>query len=134
MTAPSPLIMETLADLVFEHSLEYDSTKDTYGVWTAPMGCGCGDWEVDGNADPDWIDAEFAKHVATTLAQALADAGVVDPEQVRKREAAVLHALADKWQWGAWADVLTKAGTGLMDKPQAVLDWLRAQADERGPR
>ena len=67
-------------------------------------------------------------------AQALADAGVLGPEQVREREAAVLHALADKWQWGAWADVLTKAGTGLMGKPQAVLDWIRAQADERGQR
>lgn len=110
MTAPSPLILEMLA----AHQPR---------VYLNVIYCSC-------SADKaDWIDYS-SEHVA----QALADAGVLGPEQVREREAAVLHALADKWQWGAWADVLTKAGSGLMDKPQAVTDWLRAQADERGPR
>ena len=106
MTAPSPLIVETLSA---HRVVRIDAT----GVRL----CSCG---------RPWTP--------THAAQALADAGVLGPEQVRKREAAVLHALADKWQWGAWADVLTKAGSRLMDKPQAVTDWLRAQADERGPR
>ena len=51
-----------------------------------------------------------------------------------KREAAVLHALADKWQFGAWADVLTKAGARTIAKAEAVTKWLHAQAYERGPR
>ena len=33
------------------------------------------------------------------------------------------------WQFGGWADVLPKVGTGLMTWPQAVTDWLRARAD-----
>ena len=108
MTAPSPVIAETLA----AHQRRVDGP---------PWACWCGLWP-----DGERHNLTYPEHVA----QALADAGVLDPEQVREREAAVLHALADKWQWGAWADVLTHAGEGLMAKPQAVTDWLRAQAVE----
>lgn len=78
MTAPSPLIVEALA----AHSPTADRKP----------ACSC---SFDLPELLDWTP----EHVA----QALADAGVLDPEQVREREAEALHALADKWQRGAWA-------------------------------
>lgn len=52
---------------------------------------------------------------------------------VAEREAAALHAVAHEWQRKAWADVLPKAGKGLMAVPQAVTDWLREKAREATP-
>ena len=109
MTAPSPLIMETLA----AHQPR---------VYLNVIYCSC-------SADKaDWIDYS-SEHVA----QALTDAGVLGPEQVREREAAVLHALADEWQW-AYAPRVGNRTQELIADAQFVTDWLRAQADERGPR
>lgn len=120
MTAPSPLIMETLA----AHAL-------ITGIRDLRKHCSCG-----------WMSEERLTIVAGTeahrehVAQALADAGVLGPEQVREREAAALHALADKWQCGVWAKAPRRADPVRERLANAlfVTDWLRAQANTRGPR
>lgn len=68
MTAPSPLIVETLA----AHS---------WGDWRTYFGCRCG-WLLD-RLSAHSMRSQHRAHVA----QALADAGILGPEQVREREA-----------------------------------------------
>ena len=111
MTAPSPTIADTLA----AHTTQVYHYLDSPSI----IRCGCGE-RFD-------TDTAHRAHVA----QALSDAGVLGPEQVREREAAALIRVADKWQWGAWADA-PRCDDRVQERianAQYVTDWLRAQVE-----
>ena len=49
------------------HSMSDASVEDTYGNEIERIGCSCGEWIVDGNADPDWIEESFNEHIIKAL-------------------------------------------------------------------
>lgn len=46
-------------------------------------------------------------------------------DELRKVRADAINAVADKWQWGEWANHLDP---NPIARAQSVTDWLRAQA------
>lgn len=61
-----------LARLPFEHEIVSASSQDTYGNETERIGCICGGWEYDANADPDEYEASHAEHVVPFVRALLA--------------------------------------------------------------